>query len=129
MRAAATALAASRGYDGGKKVPGPKRHIMTDTLGLLLDATNHLCIRHQLGVLGLRRRPSAACLPALHECEIVACGAPEVLRARECPALSPPSVRRGEPRPQRLVALTPLSRWKAPDPRGSADLPQDHADR
>ncbi|MGW0950250.1 transposase [Streptomyces sp. NPDC002623] len=28
--------AASRGYDGGKKVPGRKRHIVTDTLGLLL---------------------------------------------------------------------------------------------
>ncbi|MGE7391209.1 transposase [Streptomyces sp. NPDC004126] len=36
MRAAATVPAASRGYDGGKKVPGPKRHIVTDTLGLLL---------------------------------------------------------------------------------------------
>ncbi|CAM5655492.1 transposase [Streptomyces hirsutus] len=28
--------AASRGYDGGKKVPGRKRHIVTDCLGLLL---------------------------------------------------------------------------------------------
>ncbi|MFD9376688.1 transposase [Streptomyces sp. NPDC059999] len=28
--------AASRGYDGGKKVPGRKRHVVTDTLGLLL---------------------------------------------------------------------------------------------
>ncbi|MFG2715734.1 transposase [Streptomyces goshikiensis] len=36
MRAAATVPAASRGYDGGKKVPGRKRHIATDTLGLLL---------------------------------------------------------------------------------------------
>ncbi|MFB7958182.1 IS5 family transposase [Streptomyces sp. NPDC056045] len=27
---------ASRGYDGGKKVPGRKRHIVTDLLGLLL---------------------------------------------------------------------------------------------
>lgn len=36
MRAAATVPAASRGYDGGKKVPGRKRHIVTDTLGLLL---------------------------------------------------------------------------------------------
>ncbi|MFE6834023.1 transposase [Streptomyces sp. NPDC057705] len=32
----ATVPAASRGYDGGKKVPGRKRHIVTDTLGLLL---------------------------------------------------------------------------------------------
>ncbi|MFI1105761.1 hypothetical protein [Streptomyces melanogenes] len=28
--------AASLGYDGGKKVPGRKRHIVTDCLGLLL---------------------------------------------------------------------------------------------
>ncbi|MFD8799678.1 transposase [Streptomyces atroolivaceus] len=36
VRAAATVPAASRGYDGGKEVPGRKRHIVTDTLGLLL---------------------------------------------------------------------------------------------
>ncbi|MER5603511.1 IS5 family transposase [Streptomyces sp. NPDC002265] len=39
VRAAATVPAASRGYDGGKKVPGRKRHIVTDTLGLLLVVT------------------------------------------------------------------------------------------
>ena len=38
VRAAATVPAASRGWDGGKKVPGRKRHIVTDTLGLLLAA-------------------------------------------------------------------------------------------
>lgn len=36
VRAAATVPAASRGYDAGKKVPGRKRHIVTDCLGLLL---------------------------------------------------------------------------------------------
>ncbi|KOV71668.1 transposase [Streptomyces sp. AS58] len=36
VRAAATVPASSRGYDGGKKVHGRKRHIVTDTLGLLL---------------------------------------------------------------------------------------------
>lgn len=36
VRAAATVPTASRGYDGGKDVPGRKRHILTDTLGLLL---------------------------------------------------------------------------------------------
>ncbi|WP_328908147.1 IS5 family transposase [Streptomyces sp. NBC_00234] len=36
VRAAASAPAASRGYDGGKKVPGRKRHIVTDCLGMLL---------------------------------------------------------------------------------------------
>ncbi|MGW0552474.1 transposase [Streptomyces altiplanensis] len=33
VRAAATVPAALRGYDGEKKVPGRKRHIVTDTLG------------------------------------------------------------------------------------------------
>lgn len=36
VRASASVSAASSGYDGGKKVPGRKRHIVTDTLGLLL---------------------------------------------------------------------------------------------
>ncbi|MFE3789808.1 IS5 family transposase [Streptomyces goshikiensis] len=36
VRAAATVPAASRGYDGGKKVPGRKQHIVIDTLGWLL---------------------------------------------------------------------------------------------
>ncbi|MFI9163623.1 IS5 family transposase [Kitasatospora aureofaciens] len=36
LRAAATVPASSRGYDGAKKVPGRKRHIVVDCLGLLL---------------------------------------------------------------------------------------------
>ncbi|MGW6982324.1 IS5 family transposase [Streptomyces sp. NPDC054932] len=36
VRAAASVPSGSRGYDGGQKVPGRKRHIVTDTLGLLL---------------------------------------------------------------------------------------------
>jgi transposase len=36
VRAAANVPAASRGYDAGKKVPGRKRHIVVDCLGLLL---------------------------------------------------------------------------------------------
>ena len=36
VRGATTVPAASRGYDGGKKTPGRKRHIVTDCLGLLL---------------------------------------------------------------------------------------------
>lgn len=38
VRAAATVPAASRGFDGKKKVPGRKRHSATDTSGLLLAA-------------------------------------------------------------------------------------------
>ncbi|MCX5165423.1 IS5 family transposase [Streptomyces sp. NBC_00264] len=36
VKASASVPTASSGYDGGKKVPGRKRHIVTDTLGLLL---------------------------------------------------------------------------------------------
>jgi len=36
VRGADTVPAATRGYDAGKKVSGRKRHIVTDTLGLLL---------------------------------------------------------------------------------------------
>jgi transposase len=36
VRAAANVPASSRGYDAGKKVPGRKRHIVVDCLGLLL---------------------------------------------------------------------------------------------
>lgn len=36
VRAAASVPAATRGYDGGKMVPGRKRHIVVDCLGLLL---------------------------------------------------------------------------------------------
>ncbi|MFF0191282.1 IS5 family transposase [Streptomyces sp. NPDC005244] len=35
-KAAASVPAATRGFDGGKKVNGRKRHIVVDTLGLLL---------------------------------------------------------------------------------------------
>jgi transposase len=36
VRAAETVSATSRGYDGGKKINGRKRHIAVDTMGLLL---------------------------------------------------------------------------------------------
>ncbi len=39
VRAAETVSAATRGFDNGKKVNGRKRHIATDTLGLLLMVT------------------------------------------------------------------------------------------
>lgn len=39
VKAADTVGAASRGYDGGKKINGRKRHIAVDTLGLLLAVT------------------------------------------------------------------------------------------
>ena len=39
VKAADTVGAGSRGYDGGKKINGRKRHIAVDTLGLLLAVT------------------------------------------------------------------------------------------
>ncbi|MET7608069.1 transposase [Streptomyces avermitilis] len=36
MKATPSVPSVSRGYDGGKKVGGRKRHIVTDCLGLLL---------------------------------------------------------------------------------------------
>jgi transposase len=36
VKAAASVPAASRGYDGGKKINGRKRHVITDCLGLIL---------------------------------------------------------------------------------------------
>ncbi|MFF4753352.1 transposase [Streptomyces sp. NPDC002514] len=51
--------AASRGYDGGKKVPGRKRHIVTDTLGLLLvvAVTAATTIGDRDAATGLLTRP------------------------------------------------------------------------
>ncbi|MGW0771838.1 transposase [Streptomyces sp. NPDC002676] len=49
--------AASRGYDGGKKVAGRKRHIVTDTLGLLLGvAVTAANIGDRAAAVGLLQR-------------------------------------------------------------------------
>jgi putative transposase len=46
---------AQRGFDGGKKIKGRKRHIITDTQGLLLSAVSHTANTHDsraaLGVI------------------------------------------------------------------------------
>lgn len=34
-------MASERGYDAGKKIKGRKRHILVDTLGLLLSIAVH----------------------------------------------------------------------------------------
>lgn len=39
LRAAETVAAGSRGYDAAKKVQGTNRHVIVDTLGLLLVVT------------------------------------------------------------------------------------------
>ncbi|UGQ10955.1 IS5 family transposase [Yinghuangia sp. ASG 101] len=58
VKAAASVPSASRGYDGGKKINGRKRHIVVDTLGLLL--------RVLVTAAGVTDREAAArMLPAL----------------------------------------------------------------
>ncbi|MFJ8747716.1 IS5 family transposase [Embleya sp. NPDC127516] len=59
VKAAASVPSATRGYDGGKKVNGRKRHIVVDTLGLLLtvlvtaaDVTDRSGARTMLARLG-----------------------------------------------------------------------------
>ena len=63
-----------RGYDAGKKIKGRKRHILTDTNGLLVAATVHeadiqdrdgavpllAAIRHYPGDGGMAAPPPAA---------------------------------------------------------------------
>ncbi|MDQ0605075.1 transposase [Streptomyces canus] len=55
--------AVSRGYDGGKKINGRRRHVITDSLGLLLmvwvtaaDVTDRQAARAMLPVLRTRFR-------------------------------------------------------------------------
>ena len=38
MRASNTGVGGERGYDGGKKLKGRKRHLLVDTQGLVLKA-------------------------------------------------------------------------------------------
>ena len=83
----ATEVADSRGYDGGKKVTGRKRHILVDKLGLLL------VVVVSIG-LGRRRhvRPRGA-LPADGRAPQPA---EEHLGRREVPQPSPPRLAEGD---------------------------------
>jgi putative transposase len=46
-----TGVGAERGYDGGKKVKGRKRHLLVDTEGLVLKAKVHVAnMVHQEGI-------------------------------------------------------------------------------
>jgi transposase len=63
VKAAASVPAVSRGYDGGKKINGRRRHVITDSLGLLLmvwvtaaDVTDRQAARAMLPVLRGRFR-------------------------------------------------------------------------
>lgn len=61
VKGAASVPAASRGYDGGKKINGRRRHVITDSLGLLLmvlvcaaDVTDRQAARGMLPLLRTR---------------------------------------------------------------------------
>lgn len=63
VKGAASVPAATRGYDGGKKINGRRRHVITDTLGLLLvvlvtagNVTDRQAARHLLPELRARFR-------------------------------------------------------------------------
>ncbi|WP_428829921.1 transposase [Saccharothrix syringae] len=73
-RAAATVGKATRGWDGGKKVAGRKRHIVVDTLGLLVavlvtpastqDRVAARSLPRRMRDTAGRRCPTSPCCPA-----------------------------------------------------------------
>lgn len=63
LRAAETVAAADRGYDGGKRVNGTKRHVAVDVLGLLLTVlVTGAGVQDRDGAMPLLERLRAACL-------------------------------------------------------------------
>jgi transposase len=67
LRAAETVGAARRGYDGGKKINGTKRHIAVDTIGLLLTVlVTGAGVQDRDGAMPLLERLRAACLRIRH---------------------------------------------------------------
>jgi putative transposase len=69
-----TESAGSRGFDGGKKIKGRKRHIIVDTLGLLVGVVVHRAdIRERAGaklLLESLKYPLGE-FPPTHECDPV----------------------------------------------------------
>ena len=56
LKGADTVAAATRGYDAGKKINGRKRHIVTDTIGLLLVVmVSAACVQDRDGGRGILR--------------------------------------------------------------------------
>lgn len=63
LRAAETVAAADRGYDGGKRVNGTKRHIAVDVLGLLLTVlVTGAGVQDRDGAMPLLARLRTVCL-------------------------------------------------------------------
>lgn len=52
-----TSVPSSRGFDGGKKIQGRKRHVLVDTLGLMIAVTvTTACVQDRDGLKKLLRR-------------------------------------------------------------------------
>lgn len=67
LRAAETVAADRRGYDGGKKINGTKRHIAVDTIGLLLTVlVTGAGVQDRDGAMPLLERLRTACLGVRH---------------------------------------------------------------
>lgn len=63
LRAAETVAAADRGYDGGKRVNGTKRHVAVDVLGLLLTVlVTGADVQDRDGAMPLLERLRTVCL-------------------------------------------------------------------
>jgi putative transposase len=64
-----TGVGGERGYDGGKKVKGRKRHLLVDTEGLVLKAKVHVAnVVDQEGKKTLLDGAKRKCSRAFHTC-------------------------------------------------------------
>jgi putative transposase len=64
-----TGVGGERGYDGGKKVKGRKRHLLVDTEGLVLKAKVHVAnMVDQEGIKPLLDGAKRSCSHAFHTC-------------------------------------------------------------
>ena len=64
-----TGVGGERGYDGGKKVKGRKRHLLVDTEGLVLKAKVHVAnVVDQEGIKRLLDGAKGSCSHAFHTC-------------------------------------------------------------
>lgn len=116
-----------RGYDAGKKVKGRKRHIVTDTLGLMVGLIVHAAdVQDRDGapaVLASIRRP----FPWLRHVFADGGYAGEKLAPPSAGSVSGPSRSSSAPTPPRASRCSPGDgSWNAPSPgwEGAAGLPK-----
>src|SRR5271157_1620540 len=56
------------GYDAGKKIKGKKRHVLVDTLGLLLHAIVHPAVSRIATAASCCSRRCSGCIPSCRRC-------------------------------------------------------------